>query len=71
MLEVEVEPVGASTGHGGVEDDVRSGLGPAVAGLALVASIVIGLARDVAFETLFLTAVAFWWTWRPTTTSHR
>ncbi len=30
-----------------------------IAGLALVASIVIGLARDVAFETLFLTAVAF------------
>ena len=28
-------------------------------GLALVASIVLGLARDVAFETLFLTAVAF------------
>ena len=30
-----------------------------IAGLALVASIVIGLARGVAFETLFLTAVAF------------
>jgi Ca2+-transporting ATPase len=30
-----------------------------IAGLALIASIVIGLARDVAFQTLFLTAVAF------------
>ena len=30
-----------------------------IAGVALVASIAIGLARDVAFETLFLTAVAF------------
>ena len=30
-----------------------------IAGLALVASIALGLARDVAFETLFLTAVAF------------
>jgi Ca2+-transporting ATPase len=30
-----------------------------IAGLALIASILIGLARDVAFQTLFLTAVAF------------
>ena len=35
MPEVEIEPVGAGTRHGGVEDNVGSGLGPAVTGLAV------------------------------------